>query len=127
MRKQIVALFLVAGALLLCTGVRVSAQVSPKNDARVEGALVDAVALFNDGKYAEAAKNLKLLSVAAPDNDAVWYYLGMSETLLRDLDGAVEHLRPCASTHPTTGTGTVSPGSMSWPSSPRWPSISMSP
>ena len=101
MRKQIVALFLVAGALLLCAGVRVSAQVSPKNDARVETALVDAVALFNDGKYGEAAKNLKLLSVAAPDNDAVWYYLGMSETMLRELDSAVEHLRTAVRLDPS--------------------------
>lgn len=43
-----------------------------------DSALIDAVSLFSDGKWQEAIKALAQLSQKYPDNDAVYYYLGLS-------------------------------------------------
>ena len=58
----------------------------------VEANLVEAVQLYSDGKVKQAGELLKTLSVAAPDNDAVWYYLALTETLSNQLDDAQQHL-----------------------------------
>ena len=47
----------------------------------VENQLVDAVALYNNRSYAEARTLLGTLSKAAPDNDAVHYYLSCCEKI----------------------------------------------
>ena len=54
----------------------------------VEANLVDAVQLYSDGKIKQARELLQTLSVAAPDNDAVWYYLALTQTVSNDLDNA---------------------------------------
>lgn len=54
----------------------------------VEANLVDAVQLYQDGQIDRARSILKTLSVAAPDNDAVWYYLALTQTVSNDLDSA---------------------------------------
>ncbi|MBO4634178.1 MAG: tetratricopeptide repeat protein [Bacteroidales bacterium] len=59
-------------ALGLISALCLSAQT-------VESNLVDAVSLYSNGEYARAQKILQTLSVAAPDNDAVWYYLSQTQ------------------------------------------------
>ena len=58
----------------------------------VEANLVEAVQLYSDGKIKQAREILKVLSAAAPENDAVWYYLSLTETLSDDLENAQQHL-----------------------------------
>ena len=66
----------------------------------VENQLMDAVALFNNRAYAQSRTMLQTLSKAAPDNDAVWYYLGLDEAMLGNADAAVSHLRKAVELDP---------------------------
>ena len=66
----------------------------------VENQLMDAVALFNNRAYAQSRTMLQTLSKAAPDNDAVWYYLGLDEAMLGNADTAVSHLRKAVELDP---------------------------
>ena len=59
---------------------------------QVEGYLVDAVSLYSNGEYARAKDRLETLSAIAPQDDAVWYYLALSEAALQDATGARRHL-----------------------------------
>ena len=59
----------------------------------VENQLVDAVALYNNRNFAQSRTLLQTLSKAAPENDAVWYYLGLDEAMLGNADKAVSYLR----------------------------------
>lgn len=54
----------------------------------VESNLVDAVSLYADGKVKQAAAVLQTLSVAAPQSDAVWYYLAQTQLQQQDLPAA---------------------------------------
>lgn len=45
----------------------------------VEANLIDAVTLYGNGQYQKAGKILQTLSVAAPEDDAVWYYLALTQ------------------------------------------------
>ena len=45
----------------------------------LESNLIDAVTLFGNGQAARAREILQSLSVAAPENDAVWYYLAQTQ------------------------------------------------
>ena len=81
-------------AVLLCLlGPLVFAQ-------GVENQLVDAVALYNNRNYAQSRTLLQTLSKAAPDNDAVWYYLGLDEAMLGNADAAISHLRKAVELDP---------------------------
>ena len=81
MKKLVVIL------LLLCTvWVPVPAQETDAN-------LVDAVTLYTNGQNKKARQLLKTLSIAQPQNDAVWYYLAMASLKDRDMDAAVEACR----------------------------------
>jgi len=66
----------------------------------VDGNFVDAVALFNDGEYRRAAHILEALAKVTPEDDALWYYLGMSELGLEDADAALAHLRKASELDP---------------------------
>ena len=66
----------------------------------VENQLVDAVALYNNRNFAQSRTLLQTLSKAAPDNDAVWYYLGLDEAMLGNTDAAVSHLRKAVELDP---------------------------
>ena len=69
--------------ILLClTAIGAAAQ-------SVEANLVDAVQLYSDGKIKQARELLKTLSAAAPDNDAVWYYLALTEGASKELDASL--------------------------------------
>ena len=91
MRKQIMAML--AACTLLAGSAALSSAQNPTRAAKVESGLVDAVALFDNGKYKEAASLLKALSVADPSNDAVCYYLGMCSFYLGSYDDAAAQLR----------------------------------
>ena len=88
MRRRI----LLAGLLLLL-GPLAMAQ-------GVENQLMDAVALYNNRNFAQSRTLLQTLSKAAPDNDAVWYYLGLDEAMLGNADAAVSHLRKAVELDP---------------------------
>ena len=72
------------GVLLAVLSLTARAQ---QNDSQ----LVDAVALIGQGEYGRAAAVLEILSQAAPQNDAYWYYLGLAEAGRGKLDAAVNH------------------------------------
>jgi tetratricopeptide (TPR) repeat protein len=88
MRRRI----LLAGLLLLL-GTLAFAQ-------GVENQLMDAVALYNNRNYAQSRTLLQTLSKAAPDNDAVWYYLGLDEAMLGNADAAISNLRKAVELDP---------------------------
>ena len=79
-------------SLFLASAFAISASAQS-----VEANLVDAVQLYSDGQTARAQAILKTLSVAAPENDGVWYYLALTQTVSQDLDGAEESLRKAVS------------------------------
>ena len=89
MRKWIIA----AGAVCVLLCAAFSAPAQTKKTVRVEGGLVDAVALFDEGRYNEATVLLKALAGIDPSNDAVHYYLGMCATYLGDYEEAAAQLR----------------------------------
>ena len=66
----------------------------------VDSQLVDAVALYNNRAFAQSRSLLQTLSKAAPDNDAVWYYLGLDEAMLGNADAAVSSLRKAVELDP---------------------------
>ena len=76
MKKQLLTLILTFSALF-----GAAAQ-------SVEANLVEAVQLFSDGKTKQAREMLQILSAAAPNNDAVWYYLAQTQAQSNELDAA---------------------------------------
>ena len=73
---------LLFAALLAATAFSAAAQPS------VEAHLVDAVQHYSDGNITRARTLLTSLSKAAPENDAVWYYLALTENASQDLSAA---------------------------------------
>ena len=70
-------------------GIAAFGQVSDREfDHKVENRLDDAVRLYTDNKYEDAAKVLKDILSVAPDNDAARFYYGMCCIALRDYDTA---------------------------------------
>ena len=55
--------------------------------------IVTAVEHYNNGKYDEAIGVLKSLVESVPENDAAWYYMGMSYYAKRDTEMAEHCLR----------------------------------
>ena len=88
MRRRII----LAGLLFLLSSLAFAQSV--------ENQLVDAVALYNNRAFAQSRTLLQTLSKAAPDNDAVWYYLGLDEAMLGNADTAVSHLRKAVDLDP---------------------------
>lgn len=64
---------------------------------QAESLLVDAVALYSNGEYGKAKDHLQTLSAVYPKDDAVWYYLSLSEMALQDFDNARKHLETAIS------------------------------
>ena len=88
MKKKLQASLWLCALLLVC-GPRLGAQ-----DSRlVENRLVEAVAAYDAGSFQEARRALLALASRAPDNDAVFYYLGLCDAELGDLGEAETHLR----------------------------------
>ena len=88
MRRRI----LLAGLLFLLSSLAFAQNV--------ENQLMDAVALYNNRNFAQSRTLLQTLSKAAPDNDAVWYYLGLDEAMLGNVDAAVSSLRKAVELDP---------------------------
>ena len=61
--------------------------------ANVDATLIDAVALYNDGRISEARTRLRQIVDSFPDNDAALYYLGTCEFAEGALESAEVHLR----------------------------------
>lgn len=80
-------------AVALLVGTVVRAQDTGGN-------FVDAVALYNSGEYRRASHILETLAKVTPGDDAVWYYLGMSEAGMKQPDAALEHLKKASELDP---------------------------
>ena len=90
MRK--LATYLLA-LLLSCAFVQAQELDFPAPaDSTIDDALVDAVQIYNDGDFDSARTRLRRLSELSPDNDAVLYYLGLSEFNLGDADSSLVHI-----------------------------------
>ena len=59
----------------------------------VESNLIDAVTLYGNGQYSRARDLLETLSKAAPEDDAVWYYLAQAEIQSRHPEAAESALQ----------------------------------
>ena len=81
MKKTVLAL-----ALFLLVPVVALAQ-------SLESNLIDAVTLYGNGQYTRARDILHSLSVAAPENDAVWYYLAQTQWQTSDKEAAEASLK----------------------------------
>ena len=66
----------------------------------IENQLVDAVSLYNDRAYSKSLALLQTLSKAAPENDAVHYYMGLDEAMLGHVDAAIGHIRKAVELDP---------------------------
>lgn len=74
--------------LLLCLSITLAAQ----RNKNVESSLLDAVTFYDSGNYTEAEKLLKPLAAAAPDNDAVMYYLALCTSAQGDIETASAYM-----------------------------------
>ena len=73
--------------ILLLLGFSLRAQEAGSTDR-----FLTATAEYAEGHYAQARAILRELNREDPDDDAINYYLGLSEMALRDLDAAERHL-----------------------------------
>lgn len=81
-----------------------SGQVYSQNRKEVkaaDGELIDAVAAMDNGRYKEAKERLERLTAAAPLNDAAFYYLGMCDLYLNDIQNAKAALKKASEIDPT--------------------------
>ena len=74
-------------SVLLLLGFSLRAQEAGSTDR-----FLTATAEYAEGHYAQARTILRELNREDPDDDAINYYLGLSEMALRDLDAAERHL-----------------------------------
>ena len=75
-------------ALLVCFF-----SLAPLFGQSLESNLIDAVTLYGNGRYSEARNILQTLSKAAPEDDAVWYYLAQVQFKLNNPEEAREALK----------------------------------
>ena len=59
--------------------------------------LVDAVSLYNEGQLQEAEALLSGICAASPENDAAWYYRGLTRIKLKNAEGAEADLKKAVS------------------------------
>ena len=76
--------------LFLLLAGTASAQVPARKEASstVESSLIEAVALYDNHRYKDAKDMLTALAGDAPDNDAVFYYLGLCSIYTNDIEDA---------------------------------------
>ena len=77
-------------ALTLLSGFLLAASLSAQS---VESNLIDAVTLYGNGRYKQARELLETLSKAAPEDDAVWYYLAQTQLKGQQAEAAEESLK----------------------------------
>ena len=78
--------------IIVCFFLSATAAFSQDRQTRVENGLIEAVSLYNDGEFSSARKLLNTLVGLDPENDAVYYYLGLCDFALRDIDEAETYL-----------------------------------
>lgn len=66
----------------------------------IENRVIDAVTLFNDGDVSSARRILAPLAVSASDNDAVFYYLGLCDVALGNMQDAENNLQKAVDLDP---------------------------
>jgi len=76
--------FVIWGLCLLC--------LFPARAQSVEWNLAEAVQQYASGNYQQAKVLLQSLSLAAPADDAVWYYLALTQIRLGEMDAAQKSL-----------------------------------
>ncbi|MBQ0150201.1 MAG: tetratricopeptide repeat protein [Bacteroidales bacterium] len=96
MRRFII--FLISAVTLACSA---SIPSYAQNAKAVDNALIDAVALFDRQDYKGALQLLKPLAAAAPDNDAVFYYMGLCSIYTNDAESAETYLQEAARIDPS--------------------------
>ena len=62
----------------------------------IDNLMLDAIALYQNGQVRDAKKQLQDLAKAAPGNDAVWYYLALTEVELGEAASAINHMSKAA-------------------------------
>ena len=62
----------------------------------IDNLMLDALALYQNGQFKAAKQQLQDLSKAAPENDAVWYYLALTEVELGEAAPAINHMAKAA-------------------------------
>ena len=82
-------------AAMLLTAITSHAQYS-KRERGAGTLIVTAVERYNNGEYDAAMNILKPLVDSMPENDAAWYYLGLSYYAKRDAEMAEHCLRKAA-------------------------------
>lgn len=75
----------------------VTVALASDDGRKLKTELVDAVALFNDRNYPAAEQAFVRLNEMYPDDDAVYYYLGLSEALQGNYSSAEVHLKKAVS------------------------------
>ena len=95
MRKNLLAALRLCALLLLCVP-RLGAQDSRLVDSK----LIEAVAAYDAGSFQQARRSLLALASRAPQNDAVFYYLGLCDAELGDLEEAETFLRKAVDLDP---------------------------
>ena len=83
--KNTFLIYIVCAVLPLLAVQRSGAQ-SFKAERALENQIIDAVSDFDAGRYAEAKERLETLVAVDPDNDAAYYYLGMTALMQNDLE-----------------------------------------
>ena len=83
--KNTFLIYIVCAVLPLLAVQRSGAQ-SFKAKRALENQIIDAVSDFDAGRYAEAKERLETLVAVDPDNDAAYYYLGMTALMQNDLE-----------------------------------------
>ena len=77
-----------------------AAWLVPARAQLVDNNLVDAVNCYTQGEYTRALRILETLAVAAPENDAVWYYKALCEVAESKADAAQSSLRRAVALDP---------------------------
>lgn len=87
-------LYTISAVVLLLLHTQFAAQSQPRTSGDgLEQGLIDAVALYNGGRYQEALAVLGKLQASFGQDDAVCYYMGLCEAASGDAEKAEQHLR----------------------------------
>lgn len=95
MRRFIISF--ISAAVLTCS---ITAPSYAQDKKTIDSKLIDAVALYDRQDYNGALQMLKPLAAAAPDNDAVFYYLGLCSIFTNDAESAETYLQEAARIDP---------------------------
>lgn len=88
MRRFIISI--ISAAVLACAA---AFPAKAQDKKAIDSALIDAVALFDKEDYKGAMQLLKPLAAAAPDNDAVFYYMALCSIYTNDAESAETYLQ----------------------------------